>query len=86
MRAEDDVGARFDEEGVLHVACGVIIGKVHRTKYVPVVFHFWTFRHSETEACEDVNDFTLRERKGVACAELHGICRAREVEVRKVIL
>lgn len=29
VSSEDDVWARFNEEGVLHIACGMIVGEVH---------------------------------------------------------
>ena len=84
--AKDDVGMALDEECVLHVTCRVVVGKVHRAKHVPVVFHLRTIGEGEAHATEDVDEFLLDEREGVACAERDGVGRSGEVEVAVVFL
>ena len=48
--AEDDVRLACDEEGVLHVACGVVGGEVHGREDVPVVFDFRSVGKDEAQS------------------------------------
>ena len=70
---------RLDEEGVLHVAGWMVVGKVQTAVHMPVVLHFGTFRQGEAETAEDVDNLVLDNRKRMARAEGNGIRRAGEV-------
>ena len=80
MGAEQDVGVVLDEEGVLHVACGVILGEVEGGEDVPVVLHLGPFGDAETEPGEDVADLAADDGERVAGAEGDGVSRAGEVD------
>ena len=69
MGAQQDVGSSVDEEGVLHIAGGVVFGEVERGEYMPVVFDFGAFGNVKSEAAENGDDFLADERQGVARAE-----------------
>ena len=86
MRAQKDVlgyiiGVLADEEGVLHVACGVVGGKVELCKHVEVVVNLGSFGKREAHALEDVNNLILDNVERMTCAELYRISRTGEVEV-----
>ena len=86
MRAEDDVlghlvGVGLDEEGVLHVACGVVGCEVELGEDVEVVVDFGSFGKGESHALEDVNNLVLHDVERMARAEGYGVGRAREVDV-----
>ena len=49
MGAQQDVGSSVDEEGVLHIAGGVVFGEVERGEYMPVVFDFGAFGNVKSE-------------------------------------
>ena len=61
VRAQDHIGMRLHEESVLHVACRMIFGKVHRAKHMPVVFDLRTVGKRKAHASEDVDDLLLHE-------------------------
>ena len=71
----------LDEEGVLHVAGGVVFGEVHRREHVPVVLHLGTIGQGEAHAGEDVDDLVLHDGERVACAQLYGVGRTGEVHL-----
>ena len=86
VRAEDDVlrhivGTGLDEEGVLHVASRMVGGEVQLGEHVQVVVDLRTFGQRESHALEDVDDLVLHDGQRVACAQLDGVGRTREVEV-----
>lgn len=85
MRAEHNVGMLFYEESILHVAGGMIFGKVHRREHMPVVFHFGTISHREAKAREDVDDFILHNRERVTRTQCNGVGRTGQVDVRMIV-
>ena len=79
VAAENDVGTAFHKEGVLHVSCGMVIGKVHAAVHVPVVFHFGTFCQSESQSAEDVHNLVLYDGQRMTCAQWNGVGGAGKV-------
>ena len=83
--AQEHIGLTGHEEGVLHVASRMVVGKVHRTENVPIVLHLGTIGKREAEAREDVNNLVAHEGQGVARTQSDGIRRAGQVEVIVVV-
>ena len=87
MRAEQDVLRHivqfrlFHEERVLHVAGGMVGGKVHLGEHMQVVFHLRSVGQHESHAREYVDDFVPDDGQRMACAHLDGVGRARQVDV-----
>ena len=77
--AQYHVGVSLDEEGVLHVACRMVIGEVHGAEHVPVVLHLRTVGQAETQSGEDVDNLVAYDGDGVACAQRGGVGCAGEV-------
>ena len=71
----------LNKESVLHIACGMIVGKVHRTVHVPVILHLRTFGKREAHAREDVHNLVLHNSKRMASTKANGIRSAREIKV-----
>ena len=59
-----------DEEGVLHVAGGMVGRKVERGEHVQVVFYLGAIGQGESLACENVDDVLAHSGDGVASANL----------------
>src|SRR5215467_9704677 len=55
--AQHDIGGHM--EGVLHVARGMVVGKVERAEVVVVRLHLGPLRHGESEPLEDSDDLFL---------------------------
>ena len=65
----------------------MIFGKVQSREYMPVVFNFGTFGNTESQACEDIDDFVLYNRNRMTCTEFYRISRTGQVQaVTTVIL
>ena len=86
MRAQHDVGVLLYEEGVLHVARGMVGGEIQRREDVPVIFHLGSVGDGEAKAREDVDNFVLHDGERMARAERGGVGRAGEVEAAVVVL
>ena len=68
-----------DEEGVLHVAGGVVGSKVHLGEHVQVVLHFGTVCQHEAHAREDVYNLVGDDGQRMACTQLNGVGSACQV-------
>ena len=80
VAAQDNVGVALDEEGVLHIARRMVVGKVHAAVHVPVVLHFGSFGQRESQSAEDVHNFVAYDGEGMACSQMDGVGRAGEVD------
>ena len=69
-----------DEEGVLHVASGMVGGEVHLREHVEVVFHLRTVSEDKAHAREDVDDLVGDNRQRMTRTQLDGVGRARQVD------
>ena len=67
VRAQD--APALDEEGVLHVARGVVGRRVERVEVVPLGLDPRARAHLEAEAEEDLLDLAAHERERVQRAE-----------------
>ena len=72
MRAQRDVGLLVDEEGVLHVAGGMLLREVERREDVPVVLDVGTGDGGEADPLEDLTHLVHHDGDGVAGTELDG--------------
>ena len=68
------------EEGVLHIACGVIGSKVHTGEHMQVVLYLGTVGQHESHATEDIDNLVGHNGQGVACTQLDGVGRACQVD------
>ena len=79
MGAQYHVGVSLDEEGVLHIACRMVVGEVHGAEHVPVVLYLGAVGQAEAQSGEDVDYLVAYDGDGVACAQRGGVGRAGEV-------
>ena len=91
VRAKDDVlghvvGACLNEESVLHVACGMVGGKVQHGEHVQVVVYLRSFGQREAHTLEDVDNLVLRDAQRMACTQLDGVGCAGEVDVLSLVV
>lgn len=56
MGSEEHVRVTGDEEGVLHIACGMVFGEVEGREDVPVIFDLRPLGDSESETGEDTDN------------------------------
>ena len=59
VRAQQDIGVLFDEEGILHVAGRMFGWKVQRRENMPVVLDFRAFGHRVTQARKNADDLVF---------------------------
>ena len=71
----------LDEEGVLHVAGGVVGSEVQRTEYVPVVLNLGTISNGKAQTREDVNNLLAHHRDGVTCSQFSREGRTGDVNL-----
>ncbi len=76
----------FDEERVLHVTCGMVLGKVHGGEHVQVVFYFGAVGNAEAQPVEYINDFILYDAQRVACSQVDGVGRAGEIHFGRAVV
>ena len=65
IRGLVDIGLLVDEEGVLHVAGGMVEREVQGREHVVVVLDLWTFGDGEAEVREDLVDVATHDRQRV---------------------
>ena len=70
VRAEQHVGVQLDEEGVLHVAGGVLLGEVEGGEDVPVVLDVGALDGGEADVLEDAAHLIHHQGDGVHGADL----------------
>ena len=73
---------RGHEEGVLHVAGGVVRREVERLEHVVVVLQLGTFRDVVAEFAENVHDLLAHDGHRMAGAQLQRIAGHRQVLLR----
>ena len=76
----------LQKECVLHVAGGVVGGKVEHGKHVLVVVHLGTVGEGEAHTREDVDDFVLDDSQRVARAKGDGVGSTGEVYMTTAVL
>ena len=79
--AKQNIGRTLNEESILHVAGGVVFGKVQRREHMPVVLDFGTFGNRETQSAKDVANFVFYQRERVTRAHRNRVGRAGEVDI-----
>ncbi len=84
VRAQGDVGLLLDEEGVLHVAGGVLLREVERREDVPVVLDVGTIDGGEADLLEDAAHLVHHQGDGVAGTQ--GLGRGRTGDVDLALL
>jgi len=70
-----------DKEGILHVACGMVSGKIQHGEHVLVVVDLGTVVEREAHALEDVDDLILDNGQGMTGAQGDRVGRACQVLV-----
>ena len=85
MAAQHDIAGDvlvilLDEEGVLHVAGGVVGSEVQRTEYVPVVLNLGTIGDGKAQTREDVNNLLAHYRDGVTRSQFCRESRTGDVD------
>ena len=81
--------APVDEESVLHVACGMVGGKVEHREDVLVIVDLGTAIEREAHTGEYVDNLVFHQRQRMARTQRHGIGRARQVDIvalRRLVL
>ena len=78
VRTQNDVlchivGVGLYEEGVLHVACGMVCSKVELCKHMQVIVNLRTFSQRESHTLEDVDNLVAHDGQRVACAKSNGV-------------
>src|SRR5439155_22648807 len=68
------------EEGVLHVARGVVGRRVERVEVVPLCLDPGTGAYLEADAVEDLLDLAANQRERVQRAQAPPSCRQRDVD------
>lgn len=71
----------FDEESILHIACGVIFSKIQCGEHVPVILNFRTLGNTETQTCKYIDDFVFYDGERVACTQFYRISGTSEVNI-----
>ena len=84
MGAQQYIGVALYEEGVLHVACRMVFGKVERREHVPVIFDFGAFGNCKTKAAEYGYDFFAYNRQRMAGTQAHWRRGAGKVDAAEV--
>ena len=70
VRAEQHIGVQLDEESVLHVAGGVLLGEVEGGEDVPVVLDVRALHGGEADVLEDAAHLVHHQGDGVHGADL----------------
>src|ERR1700722_16948477 len=80
MGAQQPIGMPMDIEGVLHVACGMVLGKIECGKIMPVIFDLGAFRDGKAQAAKYMEDLIAHEGDRMMGAERNGVPGQTEVD------
>ena len=75
----------FYEEGVLHIAGGMVSGKVHLGEDMEVVLHLRTIGKGEAHALKYLYYLVLDNRERMASAELNGVRSTGKIRINIII-
>ena len=74
----------FDEKGVLHVPCWMLLREVQGREVVPIVFHFGSLRTNETNALKNGCDPFHHLADWVPCGRVERADRTCRVHIKSV--